>query len=267
MLSPWRNLVPRYTKSIAYRLWIGHFKDSCDIYFPYFLVLNKLLQQANSTVSFEFSIQVVDALKRFWNDFEVQCYYQHHSNRLARCNRYFLKRFCTILASDYVPSTEDILHARKEKTLAIDKIKFTIEGRVRSVSKIQCPYDTVRVGLTVWFIDVASKQDQRCNTNKCLCYFENVLVVIFIVDLCSYDQVRNTAAYLSSNFFCTQVEEDNGTTNKMHESLRRFRSLCGNRWFYNTSFVLFMNKKDAFAEKITCCSLRLVFQLRLQKTK
>jgi hypothetical protein len=45
----------------------------------------------------------------------------------------------------------------------------------------------------------------------------------------------------------------------MHESLRLFDSICNNKWFVNTSIILFLNKKDLFAEKITRSSLRLVF--------
>jgi hypothetical protein len=42
----------------------------------------------------------------------------------------------------------------------------------------------------------------------------------------------------------------------MHESLRLFDSICNNKWFVNTSIILFLNKKDLFAEKITRSSLR-----------
>ncbi len=48
------------------------------------------------------------------------------------------------------------------------------------------------------------------------------------------------------------------TTNRMHESLRLFDSICNNKWFVNTSIILFLNKKDLFSEKITRSSLRFV---------
>ncbi len=50
------------------------------------------------------------------------------------------------------------------------------------------------------------------------------------------------------------------TTNRMHESLRLFDSICNNKWFVNTSIILFLNKKDLFAEKITRSSLRFVLE-------
>ncbi|CAF4299711.1 unnamed protein product [Rotaria socialis] len=73
--------------------------------------------------------------------------------------------------------------------------------------------------------------------------FEDVTAIIFIVALSEYDQVL--------------VEDE--TTNRMHESLRLFDSICNNKWFVNTSIILFLNKKDLFAEKITRSSLRKCF--------
>lgn len=45
----------------------------------------------------------------------------------------------------------------------------------------------------------------------------------------------------------------------MHESLRLFDSICNNKWFVNTSIILFLNKKDLFEEKIARSSLRKCF--------
>ena len=39
-------------------------------------------------------------------------------------------------------------------------------------------------------------------------------------------------------------------TNRMTEALELFKSICNNRAFANTSIMLFLNKKDVFAEKI-----------------
>jgi guanine nucleotide-binding protein G(o) subunit alpha len=61
------------------------------------------------------------------------------------------------------------------------------------------------------------------------------------------------------------VEDE--TTNRMHESLRLFDSICNNKWFVHTSIILFLNKKDLFAEKITRSSLRLVFLFFLFRYK
>ena len=36
----------------------------------------------------------------------------------------------------------------------------------------------------------------------------------------------------------------------MDESLKLFSSVCNVRWFHRAALILFLNKKDAFAEKI-----------------
>lgn len=36
----------------------------------------------------------------------------------------------------------------------------------------------------------------------------------------------------------------------MRESLKLFDSICNNKWFVETSIILFLNKKDLFEEKI-----------------
>ncbi|TMW43406.1 hypothetical protein DOY81_011514, partial [Sarcophaga bullata] len=38
--------------------------------------------------------------------------------------------------------------------------------------------------------------------------------------------------------------------NRMQESLKLFDSICNNKWFTDTSIILFLNKKDLFEEKI-----------------
>lgn len=45
----------------------------------------------------------------------------------------------------------------------------------------------------------------------------------------------------------------------MHESMKLFDSICNNKWFTETSMILFLNKKDLFSEKITRSPLTLCF--------
>ncbi|XP_016312582.1 guanine nucleotide-binding protein G(i) subunit alpha-2-like [Sinocyclocheilus anshuiensis] len=48
-------------------------------------------------------------------------------------------------------------------------------------------------------------------------------------------------------------------TNRMHESMKLFDSICNNKWFTETSIILFLNKKDLFEEKITSSPLTICF--------
>ncbi|KAK6020740.1 hypothetical protein OSTOST_13600 [Ostertagia ostertagi] len=45
----------------------------------------------------------------------------------------------------------------------------------------------------------------------------------------------------------------------MVESMRLFESICNSRWFINTSMILFLNKKDLFAEKIKRVNITIAF--------
>ena len=47
--------------------------------------------------------------------------------------------------------------------------------------------------------------------------------------------------------------------NRMHESMKLFDSICNNKWFTDTSIILFLNKKDLFAEKIKKSPLSICF--------
>lgn len=47
--------------------------------------------------------------------------------------------------------------------------------------------------------------------------------------------------------------------NRMHESLKLFDSICNNKWFTDTSIILFLNKKDIFEEKIRKSPLTICF--------
>ncbi|VDM65944.1 unnamed protein product [Strongylus vulgaris] len=84
---------------------------------------------------------------------------------------------------------------------------------------------------------------QRSERKKWIHCFEDVNAIIFIAAISEYDQV---------------LFEDE-TTNRMVESMRLFESICNSRWFINTSMILFLNKKDLFAEKIQRTNITVAF--------
>lgn len=45
----------------------------------------------------------------------------------------------------------------------------------------------------------------------------------------------------------------------MIESMKLFDSICNNKWFIETSIILFLNKKDIFEEKIKKSPLTICF--------
>lgn len=57
----------------------------------------------------------------------------------------------------------------------------------------------------------------------------------------------------------TQKIIKNFLQNRMQESLKLFDSICNNKWFGDTSIILFLNKKDLFEEKILRSPLSICF--------
>jgi hypothetical protein len=70
-----------------------------------------------------------------------------------------------------------------------------------------------------------------------------VTAVLFCVALSEYD---------------LKLQEDE-STNRMHESLKLFREICNSKWFVDTNMILFLNKRDLFAEKIKKVDLKVCF--------
>ena len=89
-------------------------------------------------------------------------------------------------------------------------------------------------------IDVGGQRSERKKWFRC---FEGVTAIIFCSSLSEYDLV---------------LEEDD-QVNRMVESMKLFESICNNKWFVNTSVILFLNKRDIFAEKIQRTPITICF--------
>uniref|UniRef100_A0A8D0G7V1 G protein subunit alpha i3 n=1 Tax=Sphenodon punctatus TaxID=8508 RepID=A0A8D0G7V1_SPHPU len=83
----------------------------------------------------------------------------------------------------------------------------------------------------------------RSERKKWIHCFEGVTAIIFCVALSDYDLV---------------LAEDE-EMNRMHESMKLFDSICNNKWFTDTSIILFLNKKDLFEEKIRRSPLTICY--------
>ncbi|KAK7820178.1 hypothetical protein U0070_003589 [Myodes glareolus] len=124
------------------------------------------------------------------------------------------------LQSDYIPTQQDVLRTRV-KTTGIVETHFTFKD------------------LHFKMFDVGGQRSERKKWIHC---FEGVTAIIFCVALSTYDLV---------------LAEDE-EMNRMHESMKLFDSMC-NKWFTDTSIILFLNKKDLFEEKITQSPLTICF--------
>ncbi|XP_076454592.1 G protein alpha i subunit-like [Babylonia areolata] len=131
---------------------------------------------------------------------------------LAESTQYFFKSAERILSPSYVPTDYDILRAR-QKSLGLAETVFNFRG------------------FQIRLCDVDGSSTVKKKWLQC---FENVSAVLFTVAMDTYD-VRTK-------------EEEEGTALK--DALEAFGVICSHESFSSTPVVLFLNKKDAFRNKL-----------------
>mmetsp|Transcript_17517 Transcript_17517/g.37864 ORF Transcript_17517/g.37864 Transcript_17517/m.37864 type:complete len:439 (-) Transcript_17517:540-1856(-) len=124
----------------------------------------------------------------------------------------FLNDIPRIASPDFKPTKKDILISRV-RTNQLVMEKYVIKGT---------EFEMYDVG------------GQRSDRRKWIDCFDQVTAVIFVAALSEYDQTLAEAK----------------RSNRMIEALELFRSVCNNRAFSETSILLFLNKRDIFAEKV-----------------
>nr|1SHZ_A Chain A, Guanine Nucleotide-Binding Protein Galpha(13):Galpha(i1) Chimera [synthetic construct]1SHZ_D Chain D, Guanine Nucleotide-Binding Protein Galpha(13):Galpha(i1) Chimera [synthetic construct] len=167
-------------------------------------------------------LQYLPAIRALWEDSGIQnAYDRRREFQLGESVKYFLDNLDKLGVPDYIPSQQDILLARRP-TKGIHETHFTFKD------------------LHFKMFDVGGQRSERKKWFEC---FEGVTAIIFCVALSDYDQV---------------LMEDR-QTNRMHESMKLFDSICNNKWFTDTSIILFLNKKDLFEEKIKKSPLTICY--------
>jgi len=152
-------------------------------------------------------------IKIVWEDPGIQvCYENRRLLQFPDSGKYFLDKVLKICTPDYIPTQEDLLRSRV-KTTGIIETEFEIE---------KTRFNMFDVG------------GQRTERKKWIHCFENVTCVIFVAAISEYDQV-----------LCEDEE-----TPRMQETLQLFDEIVNSAWFAETSFILFLNKRDLFEEKI-----------------
>ncbi|EEC02026.1 guanine nucleotide-binding protein G, putative [Ixodes scapularis] len=126
--------------------------------------------------------------------------------------RYFFDNLDRIAAKDYVPTNQDILHARKA---------------TKGITEFVIPVN----GIPFRFVDVGGQRSQRQKWFRC---FDSVTSILFLVSSSEFDQV---------------LLEDR-CTNRVTESRSIFDTIVNNRCFAEVSIILFFNKTDLLQEKL-----------------
>ena len=178
---------------------------------------SELLQTIDLTTSIDFTEPYVSAIKDLWKDSGIQeCYNRRREYQLTDSAKYYLDDVDRISAEDYLPTEQDILRVRVQTT-GIKEYTFSLDDNEKKPTIFR-------------MVDVGGQRSERRKWIHC---FDNVTSVIFLVALSEYDQIL-----MESN------------ANRLEESQALFKTIFGCSWFQNSSFILFLNKKDLLKEKI-----------------
>jgi len=162
------------------------------------------------------------AVAELWADKGIQATYaQRSSFQLTDSAKYFFDKVKEVATTDYIPNQQDVLRCRV-RTTGIVENEFEIDGNKFKM------------------FDVGGQRNERKKWIHC---FENVTAVLFVAAISEYDQML--------------YEDEN--TNRMTEALSLFEEICNSRWFQNTSMILFLNKRDIFADKVVKIPLSVTF--------
>jgi len=158
-----------------------------------------------------------------WQDRGIRSVYDLRDREffLNESAAYFFDEVTRIGEPGYIPTTQDALRARVRST-GIEEANFE--------------FDTLKFKM----LDVGGQRSERRKWIHC---FDSVTAVLFCVGISEYDQM---------------LRED-PTQNRMKESLLLFDEVTNSPWFRDTAFILFLNKKDLFEEKIKHVDLSICF--------
>jgi GTPase SAR1 family protein len=166
--------------------------------------------------------EIVQHVKTLWADQGIQATYGLRSKfQLNDSAQYFFEKVDEVSQAGYIPSEQDLLHARIRTTGIIENDFIIEKNRFK-------------------MIDVGGQRNERKKWIHC---FEGVTAILFVVDISAYDKV---------------LYEDE-KVNRLVESLNLFENICNSRWFRETSIILFLNKSDLFKEKIKEVPLLTLF--------
>eukprot|EP00298_Acanthocystis_sp_HF-20_P016079 c21369_g2_i2.p1 GENE.c21369_g2_i2~~c21369_g2_i2.p1 ORF type:complete len:356 (+),score=136.63 c21369_g2_i2:48-1115(+) len=152
-------------------------------------------------------------IKTLWDDPAIQKAWSLRSQlHIMESHEVFLNNIDHYSSPTFEPTINDVVLARV-RTSGILCRELKIEGK---------------------FFELYDVGGQRNERKKWIHVFDNVHAVIFVNALSEYDQV------------CFE----DGTTNRMQESLTLFKSMAEHDLFKTTGFILFLNKIDILRKKL-----------------
>eukprot|EP00586_Coscinodiscus_wailesii_P020092 CAMPEP_0172495108 /NCGR_PEP_ID=MMETSP1066-20121228/64143_1 /TAXON_ID=671091 /ORGANISM="Coscinodiscus wailesii, Strain CCMP2513" /LENGTH=336 /DNA_ID=CAMNT_0013266581 /DNA_START=124 /DNA_END=1135 /DNA_ORIENTATION=- len=171
----------------------------------------KLIEEIDENA--EINIQIGTAIKALWVDPGIILAWKRRAEfQIVESVIYYFNEIDRIMKDGYMATQQDMLLARV-RTSGIVTERYLIDGTQFEM------------------YDVGGQRNERKKWIHC---FDDVTAVIFVAALSEFDQV---------------LFEDAGT-NRMVEAIDLFSDICNNRFFTDSSMILFLNKRDLFEEKI-----------------
>jgi len=207
----------KYVTFVHYNLILS-IKTLCQHTKQYGAVAENLASTAEDFANNWTGEETVDAgvgeqMAALWADSGIRATYEQRAHyQLTDSTQYFLDKVLAATQPQYIPSIQDVYRVRIKTTGVIEN-DFEIEGNKFKL------------------VDVGGQRNERKKWIHC---FEEVTAVMFVASLSEYDQML--------------YEDQN--VNRMTEALNLFDETCNSRWFSQTNMMLFLNKRDLFAEKI-----------------
>ncbi|KAI0084041.1 G-protein alpha subunit [Irpex rosettiformis] len=157
-----------------------------------------------------------DDVRELWEHHHVRKLREKRRLRLEEWAEFFLDNITRVSSSGYIPTTDDILHARIQ-TMGVAEHIFDMSLHGRTVT---------------WHLyDVGGARGQR---HTWVPYFDDASAIIFMAPVSAFDQ------YL----------EEDPRTNRIDDSLQLFTNICSHRLLKHAHLVLFLNKTDVLQAKI-----------------
>ncbi|XP_039255863.1 guanine nucleotide-binding protein G(o) subunit alpha-like [Styela clava] len=160
------------------------------------------------------------SFKRIWEDGTFVCCAQHTSKRdLLEEAEYYFNNIDRISATYFEPSAEDVALCRM-------KLNSIYETKMRN---------------NLWLLEVGPIYN-KSNIKRVLQYFGDNTVVIFCVDVSSFDQF-----------------EDDGKTNKLSKTLEHFRIIANHEFTRKAMTILLFTKTEELEKKLKNTELKKYF--------
>jgi GTPase SAR1 family protein len=156
---------------------------------------------------------IAQILQKVWDDEGIQLAWKERANfQVQDALKYYMGEISRISSGGWMPNDADILRSRV-RTTGIQEENYRIDD------------------VDFAMFDVGGQRNERKKWIHC---FDQVTAVIFVAAISEYNQV---------------LYEDN-SMNRIQEALLLFEEIANSKWFKQTSVILFLNKRDLFAEKI-----------------